>query len=469
MPGTSRDGLEMNRRGFLGAAAGGVGVALALPGAARVAAREARRAAAGRAKNVIFLVSDGMSTGTLTLADMASVANTGRRSAWVELWTRPGVHRAMASTHAADSLVTDSAAAGCAWSIGEHVNNGAVNFTPDGRTPTPLLVHARQCGKATGLVTTTRVTHATPASFVASVPSRDEERAISRQVLERRVDVVLGGGGRYFTEEALSGRPDLKVVRSAAELRSAPLDGPLLGAFASSHMAFELDRPVEQPDLETMTRAALARLSRHSDGFVLQVEGGRVDHAGHSNDAAAIVADQLAFDRALAAALDFALERDDTLVITTSDHGNANPGLTFYGEDGRKGFERLLGARRSFEWIEGRVGKPGPETEGAFLAAVREAAQVELSESDVASLRSALARRRTSPFIGHNNLTSALGQVLANHFGVAFMSPHHTSDMVEVTAVGPGSEALRPWIDIIELHGLVVGALALAPARAIDR
>lgn len=469
MPGTNGDRSAMSRRGFLGTAAGGVGMALALPGAARGTAREARRASAGRARNVVFMVADGMSTGTLTLADMASVAKTGRRSTWAELWTRPGVHRAMASTHAADSLVTDSAAAGCAWSIGEHVNNGAINFTPDGRTPTPLLVHARQCGKATGLVTTTRVTHATPASFIASVPSRDEERAISRQILERRVDVVLGGGGRYFTEEALAGRPDLRVVRSAAELRGAPLDGPLLGVFASSHMAFEIDRPAEQPDLETMTRAALDRLSRHSDGFVLQVEGGRVDHAGHSNDAAGIIADQLAFDRALGAALEFALEREDTLLIATSDHGNANPGLTFYGEEGRRGFERLLAARRSFEWIEARAGRPGPETEEAFLAAVRDAAQVELSDSDVASLKSALARRRTSPFIAHNNLTSALGQVLANHFGVAFMSPHHTSDMVEVTAFGPGSEALRQWIDIIELHDLVVGALALAPARAIDR
>ncbi len=344
----------MDRREFLGAgAAAAAGLALARTGRAEpIAARTAPGGA--RARNVIFLVSDGMSTGTLTLADMASRTRLGRPSHWVSLWQRGGVKRAMAFTASADSAVTDSAAGGSAWGCGRHINNEVLNILPDGQEVTPILLHAAAQGKATGVVTTTRVTHATPASFYSNCPHRDREKQIAAQLVERTVDIALGGGSRYFAPGALTGGGGRVVARSRDELlgvRDLPTGTRLLGLFADEHLPFELDRPANVPTLAEMTGAALRLLDSRPGGFLLQVEGGRVDHAAHHNDAPSLIAEQLAFDETIRVALDFVEGRDDTLVVITTDHGNANPGLTFYGPGGATRFARLAGAKHSFEWI----------------------------------------------------------------------------------------------------------------------
>jgi len=476
---TPRRGVD--RRSFLGwsGAAALLGVGGARMGRAQARVAGTRPGGDGRvARNVIFMVSDGMSQGTLTLAHMFRRLRDGRDSHWVSSWSRPGVRRALARTHSADSLVTDSAAGGCAWGIGEHINNEVINITPDGRQPTPILVHARQNGKATGLVTTTRLTHATPASFLATMPKRSMEGEIAAQMLERGFDVALGGGGKFITPELIARHPALRVARDAAtltRLANAQDTTPLLGVFADSHCPYELDRTADSPSLSAMTRAALDVLSRRERGFVLQVEGGRVDHAAHANDAGALLFDQVEFDNAIGAVADFARERDDTLVIITTDHANGNPGLTLYGPESHAAFGRLCAVKKSFEWIFEQIdtkiayddpAKPQESTSAEKLvAAVREATGVELSAPQMRQMELALAGRRTMPFDPMNSPTSVLGQILANTLGVSFMSPNHTSDMVEVTAMGPGSEALGPAIDNIDLHGLMVRAMALAPAR----
>src|SRR5690606_13249345 len=144
-------------------------------------------------------------------------------------------------------------------------------------------------------VTTTRITHATPAAFIANVPDRGREDDVARQMLERGVDVALGGGARHFAPERLAAQRGLRVVRTRDELLgldAAP--GPVLGLFARSHMPYTLDRSESEPTLAEMARAALERLERHGGGFIVQIEGGRVDQAAHNNDAGAMVADQLA-------------------------------------------------------------------------------------------------------------------------------------------------------------------------------
>jgi alkaline phosphatase len=474
----------VDRRSFLGWS--GAAAALLSTSGLRVAsAAESRRRpqpVANRrvAKNVIFMVSDGMSQGTLTLAHMLRRVRDNRDSNWVSLWSRQGTRRALARTHSADSLVTDSAAGGCAWGIGEHINNDVINITPDGRQPTPLLIHAKQNGKATGLVTTTRLTHATPASFLATMPKRSMEDRIGPQMLERGFDVALGGGGKYITPEAIAKYPSLRVARNAATLATlaaAHDAAPLLGVFADSHCPYELDRAPDSPSLSTMSKAALDVLSRRSDGFVLQIEGGRVDHAAHANDAGSLLAEQVEFDNAVGVVAEFVRDRDDTLVILTTDHGNANPGLTLYGRDSYKAFERLSNVKRSFEWlfaqIDTKIAYDDPahpqeaKPTDKLAAAVREATGVELTAAQLQQVALALQGKRTMPFEPMNGATSVLGQILANTLGVSFISPNHTSDMVEVTALGPGSEHLAPAIDNIDLHALMVNAMALAPAKPI--
>lgn len=453
--------MTLQRRDFLKI---GAASALSAPAAAAFS-RPIRAPHRSQARNVIFMVADGMSIGTLTLADLLSHMERGRGTRWVELWSDPAAQRASCATYSADALVTDSAASASAWSIGQRVNNYAISVTPDGRSPAPLLVAARDSGKATGLVTTTRVTHATPAAFIANVPRRTMEREIAEQILERRVDVVLGGGMRYFTNELLDAHRDVHVIRTAEQLAAAPADGRLLGLFAPQHMAFEIDRTTEhraQPSLADMTRAALARLDRAPDGFVIQIEGGRVDHAAHSNDAPAMLRDQLAFDDALDVVLDFMRDRDDTLLILTTDHANANPGLTVYGGAGRRGLEKLAAAARSYEWIDAqsRVGPDRVEAD-ALADFIQRATGVELRLNELAILRAALAGDPVDPYGPSNALWLVVGSLLANHFGIAFASGEHTSDFVEVTALGPGSNSLAPMTDLAGVHRVVVEALGL--------
>ncbi|MFI4896746.1 MAG: alkaline phosphatase [Phycisphaerales bacterium JB059] len=466
----SEHATRIDRRGFLqlGALAGAgalAGCASTTPVGLAPAPRGGRR---GRAMNVIFMVSDGMSSGTLTLAEMARRTREGRTTNWAELWSDPGARRSVCRTHSADSLVTDSAAAGSAWGCGAHVNNGSINVTPEGDHLLPLLVQARAQGKATGLVSTARITHATPASFIANVRDRAQEREIGDQLLERGVDVALGGGAKHFDLERLADRDDLTVVRDASQLRAAGRGGRLLGLFGESHMSYEPDRQGNEPSLREMTEAAITRLADAPGGFVLQVEGGRVDHAAHANDAVSLVHDQLAFDDAVGAAARFAQSRDDTLLIVTSDHGNANPGMTVYGADGAAGLERLVQGKHSFSWIESQLGAAGSARErlSVLPLLVFQATGVELSDADRAWLHRALVEReRADGFSAVRGFGPMLGAVLANAFGVAFLSPNHTADHVEVTALGPGSERLGAFIDNTDLHRLVVESLDLAPGR----
>ncbi len=463
----------LDRRDFLrfgaGAAAGVAAVTgLTLPTSGRIVHRPGLTP--GRARNLIFMVADGMSFGTLTIADTMFRVHEGRASTWASLWERPGVSRTMQMTQCADAFVTDSAAAAAGWGCGFACNTGVLNITPDGKQHLPLLVHAKQNGRATGVVTTARITHATPAGFCVNVPHRDLEDAIAMQQLERGIDLLLGGGAKHFPPDLLAKHPEWNVVRTRAELAAAPGSRRLLGVFADAHVPHVLDRGPDIPSLEEMAMAALTRLDTAPDGFALQIEGGRVDHAAHDNDAASLVHEQMEFDRTLAAVLKWMGDRDDTLLIVTTDHGNANPGLTLYGKRGEQGLERLMGAKQSFEWIFSRMPKvkKDPDAVSKIGELVEKASGVTLDAEAMDLFVSVLKSGRVSPFRDANSATSVLGGVLASTYGVAFASPNHTSDMVELTALGPGSSLMKPTMRNRDIWGVIVEAMGFAPGQPLE-
>lgn len=279
-------------------------------------------------KNIILLVGDGMGISQVTLAHLA-VGNTGGQLAMETMKYGGFVKPFSVGVDGRRNVVTDSAAASTAMATGHKTRNGMLGVLPDGKPVRSILLEAQRQGRSTGLVTTVTITHATPAGFAVNVSSRGSEADIAVQYLERKVDVLLGGGEAFFLPQNAEGSKRLDnrdllaearsagyvVARTREELLSAR--GPrLLGLFHLSHMACE---PPE-PSLAEMTRKALDVLSQNRKGFFVMVEGGQIDFAGHANNAAANLKHTLDFDAAVAVALDFARKRGDTLVIVTADH-----------------------------------------------------------------------------------------------------------------------------------------------------
>jgi alkaline phosphatase len=263
------------------------------------------------------------------------------------------------------------------------------------------------------------------------------------------------------------------VVRDAAGL--AGIDaaqaaaGKTIGLFARQHVPFVIDREATVPTLPAMARTALSILGRAADGFVLQIEGGRVDHSAHSSDAYCLVREQVEFDETIAAVLEFVNGRDDTLLVITTDHGNANPGLTLYGKRGEQAFDQMCKASKSQEWIDGQLPSRMPVDDRLKLLPdlVEQAMGIKLNVDEMKIMSGVFRNQRVTPFAAANVWSFVLGSILADHFGVGFVSPNHTSDAVELLAMGPGSEAIPAWVDNTQMHAVMVAALGLGEARLL--
>lgn len=449
-------------------------------GLAPAAARPMRAPAAaeGRPRNLIWVVSDGMSAAVPDLAEAISLQVRGRGTAWRRLAADPRAVRGGFDVASLDSPVPDSAAASSAWGSGALVANGAINTLPDGRATVPLASILGPAGIRLGLVTTTRITHATPAGFAAAVPSREQEDRIAEQYLGR-VDLLLGGGGRHFgpREEgddllARFAGGGYRILRHRRELDRLE-GGRGIGLFAPSHLPMAIDRRLDPdlvasvPTLAEMSQAALRSLGASEQPFLLQIEGGRVDHAAHLNDIAALLWDQLDLDDALAASLEFAAERGDTLVVATSDHGNANPGLNGMGTRyarSESAFAGIASARWSFERLLPRMtaaagGAAGPGIAELVMAGLG----VEVDARETAALERA-ARGETAEELNPQlrNLEGQLGRVLSARWGVGWCGTSHTSDWMPLLALGPGAERFAGLVPHREAFGRIVDSLGVA-------
>ena len=265
--------------------------------------------------NVIFFIGDGMGPEHVKAASMyygePLVFETFR-------------YQGLVTTYSASSSITDSAAAATAIATGHKVNNGIISIaTPgDGSELETLLEYWRDRGKSTGLVTTTYMTHATPAAFGAHEPSRNNLSNIgSDYINQTRPNVLLGGGANGMTVAAaqLAGYTTVSDRAGLAALNTDNVSC-LSGQFGTSHLPYVYDEPSIYPGLPGMTRAALDILENDPDGFFLMVEGGRIDHAAHANDIERNIFETLAFDNAVREALSWASGRKDTLILVTADH-----------------------------------------------------------------------------------------------------------------------------------------------------
>lgn len=347
-------------------------------GAAQAAERGAM---SGKAKNVILFVGDGMSLPTVTAARILDGQRKGGPGEENTLSWERFPHTALSKTYNTDTQTPDSAGTMTAMATGVKTRSGVLNIGQDaahgdcaGALRSPLLSLwelAASTGLATGVVTTTRITHATPAATftrsadrnwendeqMLSVKGSDACSDIARQLIENPYgqgpDVLMGGGrgnffpagepdpeysdkaglrldGRDLVAQWKRRRTDGSYVWNAQQYAAAPKDKPLLALFEPSHMRFEHDRPQDkagEPSLAEMTRGAIERLRGNRQGFVLLIEGGRIDHAHHFGNAYRALTDTIAMSEAVAVAAEMT-SADDTLILVTADHSHT---MTFAG------------------------------------------------------------------------------------------------------------------------------------------
>ena len=429
-----------------------------------------------KVRGVIFMVSDGMSPGVLTMAEAYSQLTRQRGTQWWSLLNDRNAARGLMDTASANSMVTDSAAASSAWGGGQRVNNGSINVSTEGKEITPIAAILKNKGARIGLVSTATITHATPAGFASSVSKRGDEDDIAPQYLDR-VDVLLGGGSGHFSAKDRLDKRDLLgdfakagygIVSNRASLLASRTQ-KLLGTFTRGHLPFTIDREHNPamaaaiPTLTEMTQAALGRFLTSDQPFLLQIEGARIDHAAHLNDIGALLAEQLAFDDALAAVLILTAKRDDILLVVTSDHGNANPGLNGMGNgynESTQRFARITNMKASHERLFAEWMKTQGGTTASLTALIKQHLDFTLKPEQATALIEIFDKH---PVVEWNEQLSKpeglLGQFAGNHTGIGWTGTSHTSDPTLVSALGPQSGLFSGMVKNSDVFGHLMEVL----------
>jgi len=328
-----------------------------------------------KVKNVIMIIGDGMGPQQvgllLSYARQAPHSVIANRTTALDRMMEQG-RLGISMTYTADTLVTDSAASATQLATGKFAGAEMLGLDSDGNPQENIIEKARRLGKATGLVSDTRITHATPAAFAAHQTHRSQENSIPEDLLATGADVMFSGGLSYWLPEQVddknsalhqqliqltgnsveikSSRKDAKNLLTVAQQKGYALAfnkaqlqqarGKTLGLFADSGMANGIvetqNRGNEwhvQPTLKEMSEQALKILDRNEQGFFLMIESGQIDWAAHRNDTGLLLHEMLRFNDTLSAVLDWAEGRQDTLIIVTADHETGGFGFSYSGVD----------------------------------------------------------------------------------------------------------------------------------------
>ena len=427
-------------------------------------------------KYVFVFIGDGMSTPQRLMAEDFS-KRTGRG----ELAMNHLARRTETATKSANKVVTDSAAAATAIACGEKTDNGMLGMRPDGTRIESVAAVAKKAGRKVGIVTTVTIVHATPAGLYAHNRSRGDSRAIAMDLVQSGFDYFAGGGiggwtqpkGGYFDtngnfvklEEGSEAVPGIDpyslwqtngytfVKDDLAAFKALKPGRPVWCVFGESGMDYALDRDGSQPTLAEIVEKGIELLDG-PDGFFLMCEGGKVDYAGHANDAGGSVAEQLSLDDAVKVATRFAKAHPgETLIVTTGDHetGGLIRGITGAGA----AFDpALLKHQRCTASKFSSILKNAQEKNAAFsfddaMALVREnfglGGPVPLTDADRDELKEAFEQNTPAEFAG------AAKRILSAHAGLAWKSGGHTALPTMTTAEGPGSEILEGMTDNTEI------------------
>lgn len=402
-------------------------------------------------KNVIILIPDGMAHEATTLARWYKGSSL----------TLDSMASGLVRTYSADAAIADSAPAGTAFATGYKSHTGYVGVLPDqvtmpglqkqaagdAKKPVASILEASKlAGKATGIIATSEIMHATPADFSAHYPDRKNYDALSKQQVYNGIDVVLGGGSKYLEP---AGRKDgenlvhaikslgYEYVTTPEALKSSN-SNKLWGMFSPAGMAYEMDRDAtKEPSLADMTAKAIEILSKDKDGFFLMVEGSKVDWASHANDPIGVISDVLSFDDAVKVALDYAKSNSETAVIAVTDH--ANGGLTIgntattstYDEEPLSTFiDPLKKAKRTGEGVEKQLTADRSNVQAVMKDFY---GITDLTVEEIAAIKKAKA----------GSLNYVIGPMISKRAGIGWTTGGHTGGDVVLYTYAPNND--RPF------------------------
>ena len=455
-----------------------------------------------KAKNVIFLIADGLSVAHRTAARIMSKGMTeGKANGRLNMDDVPPV--AFIGTSATDAVATDSANTMSAYMTGHKTAVNAIGVYAD-RTPASLddpkvetLAEAlrRQTKKSIGIISTAELQDATPAAVVAHTRKRGDKAEINGMLLDVKPDVLLGGGSAYFLPQTTAGskRKDDKdyialfkeagytLATSKAELATAAgtNTGKILGLFHTGNMDTALDRQFlkkgttgkfpDQPGLVEMTKVAIDELSKNPDGFFLMVEAANVDKMSHPLDWDRAIIDTIEFDKTIGVAREFAAKNPDTLIIVTGDHTH---GVSIIGtvDDDKPGTEmrEKVGtyAEAGFPNYEDKDGDGYPDkvdvSRRLFLNANNGPDHYETFRPKLDGPFVPAVQNEKKEYVANEQYKDVPGAVFVP--GIIPKSSDsgvHAVDDVVLQAEGPGAEGFRGYMEQSDVYKGLAEALAL--------
>lgn len=426
-------------------------------------------------QNLILFIGDGMGISTITAGRIFDGQSKGLSGEAHSLSFENFDHVALVKTYNFDAQVPDSAGTATAIMSGYKARIGTLNVPPNdlfaacgaGTAPPTLAKRAHDKGLSVGIISTARLTHATPAAVFAHSPSRDWEadkditglaaesgcRSIAAQLTDPQapVNLAIGGGRKEFTEAQLTAwraqGEDHLYIDSGDGLRglTAAKGEDVLGLLSHSHMAFEADRSeTEEPSLAEMTRFAIENLSAREAGYVLMVEAGRIDHAHHGGNAYRALRDVQALNEAVKTALE--MTGDDTTLLVTADHSHV---FTMAGYPKRG--NPILGLVTPPQSLEQLLNDQ--EGDGPVLAKDEKPYTTLGYHNGGGPQRSA----DSAPLTNNTVQAPDFRQEVAVPLG----SETHAGEDVALYATGPGAARVRGVMDQDEIAGVIDAALGL--------
>lgn len=451
-----------------------------------------------RAKNVILFVGDGMSLQARQIARILSKGITeGRYNDLLNMEKMDNV--AVVTTSGYDAIVTDSANSASAYATGHKSVVNAIGVYEDctkdpfddPKVENIIELVKRTRGMATGIVSTSNITDATPAAMVSHTRRRAEQNFIAQTMLEdkHRPDVILGGGSRHFIPMDVPGskrKDNVDVIKSfeelgysfsgtKTELENMPQSADkLLGLYQLDNMNVYIDRAViknpkvlkgftDQPGLVEMTEKAIDTLSKNDNGFFLMVEGACVDKQLHVLDWQRAAYDNIELDKAVGAAQKFAAQNNDTLIIVVADHAHgASITGTYHELDGKTGREAVRTYADS-KWPtfedadgDGYPDNPDPAVTLAVQFANHPDCNIDYRFKDVPTPPAIMGKDGKAIA---NPLTK--GEFYAGNIPAKADQEVHAADDVILTAQGPGADYFKGTMDNTEVFFGIVRALGI--------